>query len=113
MPSIFLLASSNMLAAPATNDVALPYAEMPLKFLYPADWMKDMYKDHSGQPIVSLGNGSYNVTQSGLYLIYSSVRVSLRFLSLKVQCVHSRSYCYCKSFTKLRCIMSTSQANCV
>ena len=108
MPSIFLLASSNMLAAPATNDVALPYAETPLKFLQPADWMKDMYKDHSGQPIVSLRNGGYNVTQSGLYLIYSSVRVSVRFLCFNFQRLHSKSYSCSKSFTKLRCLLSTS-----
>jgi hypothetical protein len=40
----------------------------------PASWMKDFYKNDNDQPIVADNNGGFIVQQSGLYLIYSSVR---------------------------------------
>lgn len=54
--------------------------------------MKDLYKNQSGQPIVSVGDGGYKVKESGLYLIYSSVRVSVRFFCLTLSLSLARSY---------------------
>ncbi|XP_076454304.1 uncharacterized protein LOC143289226 isoform X2 [Babylonia areolata] len=58
----------------STNDVDLTYAETPLHLNEGAPWMESLYKnDKSQQPIVPLNDGGFNITQSGLYLIYSSV----------------------------------------
>ena len=92
MPRMTRPPSFHMLTAPSANAVVLPYAESPLKFFQPADWMKDLYKNQSGQPIVSVGDGGYKVTESGLYLIYSSVRVSVRFFCLTLSLSLARSY---------------------
>ncbi|XP_076454311.1 uncharacterized protein LOC143289226 isoform X8 [Babylonia areolata] len=48
--------------------------ETPLHLNEGAPWMESLYKnDKSQQPIVPLNDGGFNITQSGLYLIYSSV----------------------------------------
>ncbi|KAL8573829.1 hypothetical protein ACOMHN_019102 [Nucella lapillus] len=57
-----------------TNDVALPpYSETPLHLIDEAEWMGSVYRDRSQQPIVPLRDGGFNITQSGLYFVYSSV----------------------------------------
>ncbi|XP_025079047.1 uncharacterized protein LOC112555073 isoform X17 [Pomacea canaliculata] len=45
-----------------------------LKFFTEAEWMKEFYKDKV-RPVDALRDGGFNVTKTGLYLIYSSVRV--------------------------------------
>ncbi|KAL8595667.1 hypothetical protein ACOMHN_025703 [Nucella lapillus] len=57
------------------RTVRIVKAKTPLKFLQAADWMSKVYPDKSQQPLQATNDGGFLVRESGLYLIYSSVRV--------------------------------------
>ncbi|XP_025079034.1 uncharacterized protein LOC112555073 isoform X5 [Pomacea canaliculata] len=56
------------------RTVRISTSNEALKFFTEAEWMKEFYKDKV-RPVDALRDGGFNVTKTGLYLIYSSVRV--------------------------------------